>query len=346
MTEILFDDIGSFPLPPNLSKTALSDAAFDRGDDEALFSVLNSIFGMKVAAGVQIPTYPQIRDMNEQFLRPMKNDACCVGPFELKEACAKTVEMEAIEIYCKRLYEERGEKPRVRMCVTGPTELFLKEFGGASYSDIYQLFAKNVNLFVRQAMKEAKNYTISVVSVDEPSIGINPDLSLPADEMIEALTTAGSAAAKNGADVQIHIHSPLYYDLACRAETIHVIGMESAATPSYADMIDRSVLEDYDTFVRAGVSRTDIFNLAGTLNEKYGGNVWGKPEILLEVVTEMETPDLIEKRLRHLYSVFGDRIKYAGPDCGLGSWPSQELAAALLKNTGSAIASFNKNQRN
>ncbi|MCL2549866.1 MAG: methionine synthase [Methanimicrococcus sp.] len=343
MTEILFDDIGSFPLPPGVSKTALSDAAFDRGDDEALFSVLNDIFGMKVAAGVQIPTYPQVRDMNEQFLRPMKNDACCAGPFELKEECAKTVEMEAIEIYCKRLYEELGEKPRVRMCVTGPTELFLKEFGGASYADIYQLFAKDVNLFVHKAIKDAKNYTISTVSVDEPSIGINPDLSLPADEIIEALTTSGSAAAKSGADVQIHIHSPLYYDLACRAETIDVIGMESAATPSYADMIDRKVLEDYDTFVRAGVSRTDIFNLAGTLNEKYGGNVWGKPDILREVVTEMETPALIEKRLRNLYAVFGDRIKYAGPDCGLGSWPSQELAAALIKNTGIAIDSFNKN---
>lgn len=340
MTEILFDDIGSFPLPPNISKTALSDAAFDRGDDDVLFSVLNHIFGMKVTAGVQIPTYPQIRDMNEQFLRPMKNDACCTGPFELKEKCAGTAEMEAIEVYCKRLYEESGEKPRVRMCVTGPTELFLKEFGGASYTDIYQLFARDVNLFVRRAIKEAKNYTIATVSVDEPSIGINPDLSLPADEIVEALTTAGSAAAKNGADVQIHIHSPLYYDLACRAETINVIGMESAATPSYADMIDRKVLEDYDTFVRVGVSRTDIFNLAGTLNEKHGGNVWDKPEILREIVTGIETPELIEKRLHKLYSVFGDRIKYAGPDCGLGSWPSQELAADLIKNTGIAIRSF------
>ncbi|MCL2862965.1 MAG: methionine synthase [Methanimicrococcus sp.] len=342
MTEILFDDIGSFPLPPGISKAALSDAAFGRGDDETLFPVLNGIFEMKAAAGVHIPTYPQIRDMNEQFLRPMKDDACCNEPFDLKEECAGTVEMQAVELCCKRLYEETGEKPRVRMCVTGPTELFLKEFGGASYADIYRLFAKDVNLFVHKAIKDAKYYTIATVSVDEPSIGINPLLSLPADDIIDALTIAGSAASKSGADVQIHIHSPLYYDLACRAETINVIGMESAATPSYADMIDRRVLEQHDTFVRAGISRTDIFNLAGTLNEKYGGNVWAKPELFQEVVTEMETPALIEKRLRTLYTVFGDRIKYAGPDCGLGAWPSQELAAALLKNTGIAIDSFNK----
>jgi len=345
MTKILFDDIGSFPLPDSAQKNAVSEAAFNRDNDEMLFFVLNQIFELKIKSGVQIPTYPQVRDMTEQFLRPMKDDNCCSGPFDLKEEFAGTVETDAVEIYCKRFLEEFGEKPNIRMCVTGPTELFLKEFGGASYSDIYQLFAKNVNLFVQKAMKKAKNYNIAVVSIDEPSIGINPDLSLPPDEIISALTTAGSAAFKGGADVQIHIHSPLYYELACETPTINVIGMESAATPSYADMIDKGVLESYDTFVRAGISRTDIFNLAGTLNEKYGCNVWEKPEILKEITTQMETPDVIEKRLHKLYAVFKDRIKYAGPDCGLGSWPSQALASDLLKNTGAAVNSFNNQKR-
>ena len=345
MTDILFDDIGSFPLPDSAQKSAVSDAAFNRSDDEMLFFVLNQILELKMKAGVQIPTYPQVRDMTEQFLRPIKDESCCSGPFNLKEEYAGTVEMEAVEIYCKRFLEEFGEKPNLRMCVTGPTELFLKEFGGASYSDIYQLFAKNVNLFVQKAMKQAKNYNIAVVSIDEPSIGINPDLSLPFDEIISALTTAGSAAFKSGADVQIHIHSPLYYELACEAPTINVIGMESAATPSYADMIDKKVLESYDTYVRAGVSRTDIFNLAGTLNEKYGCNVWEKPDLLKEITAQMETPKIIEKRLRQLSAVFKDRIKYAGPDCGLGSWPSQESASELLKNTNIAIRSFNAGKK-
>ncbi|MDL2261513.1 methionine synthase [Methanimicrococcus sp. OttesenSCG-928-J09] len=345
MTEILFDDIGSFPLPPNISKTELSEAAFDRSDDAFLFPVLNQIFEFKRDAGVKIPNYSQARDMTEQFLRPMKDEKCCNGPFDLKIECAGTVEMEALDLYCQKIREETGEKPLVRMCVTGPTELYLKEFGGASYTDIYQIFAKDVNLFVKNAMNDVQNCKIATVSIDEPSIGINPDLALPGDEIITALTTAGKEAAKNGADVEIHIHSPLYYELACQAETINVIGMESAATPSYADMIDRNVLNDYDTFVRAGITRTDIFSMVGTLNEKYGGNVWDKPEIMQEIVTVMETPTVAEKRLEKLYGVFGDRIKYAGPDCGLGSWPSQELAAALLKNTGIAIDSFNQKHK-
>lgn len=345
MTPILFDDIGSFPLPSGVSKTTLSDAAFNRDNDSWLFSVLDNIMEYKINAGVQIPNYAQARDMNEQFLRPMRDENCCDGPFNLKIEYAKTVEMDALDLYCQRIREETGEKPKVRMCVTGPTELYLKEFGGAVYADIYQLFAKNVDLFVKTAMKNIKNCQISTVSIDEPSIGINPDLALLEDDIISALTAAGKTASKCGADVEIHIHSPLYYELACRAENIHVIGMESAATPSYADMIDKKTLEEYDTYVRAGITRTDIFSMAGTLNEKYGGNVWDKPEIMKEIVAEMETPVVAEKRLEKLYSVFGNRIKYAGPDCGLGSWPSQELAAALLKNTGIAIKEFNKKHK-
>ncbi|MCL2142457.1 MAG: methionine synthase [Methanimicrococcus sp.] len=344
MTEILFDDIGSFPLPSPNSKSAVSEAAFNRNEDGILFLILSQIFEMKVKAGVQIPTYPQVRDMTEQFLRPIRNEKMWETPFELKEKFAETVETIALESFCQRLKEETGEVPKIRYCVTGPTELFLKEFGGSSYSDIYQLFAKNVNTFVKKAMKDAKHFKISTVSIDEPSIGINPELSLPADEIVKALSTAGDYACKNGADVQIHIHSPLYYELACQSSSINVIGMESAATPSYADMIDKKTLEKYDTFVRAGISRTDIFNMVGTLNEKYGGNVWENEAVLREITTEIETPSVIEKRLAHLSKIFGGRIKYAGPDCGLGSWPSYDLASSLLKNTGEAIRSFNQKQ--
>jgi len=58
----------------------------------------------------------------------------------------------------------------------------------------------------------------------------------------------------------------------------------------------------------------------------------------------METPEIVEKRLEKAYSLFGDRIKYAGPDCGLGSWPTQEMAFRLLNNTGIGIKEFLKKQ--
>ena len=130
--------------------------------------------------------------------------------------------------------------------------------------------------------------------------------------------------------------------MICKVPSIGIIGVESAANPSYLDLVDREDLEEYDKFLRIGVARTDIFNMSATLNEKYGINVWKEPAKLEELITGMETPQAIEKRLEKAYKIFGEKIKYAGPDCGLGSWPSQDLAFRLLKNTGSGIKEFLK----
>jgi 5-methyltetrahydropteroyltriglutamate--homocysteine methyltransferase len=118
-----------------------------------------------------------------------------------------------------------------------------------------------------------------------------------------------------------------------------VIGVESAGHPSYLDLIDKKVLEDSDSFLRVGVARTDISNLVSVLNDKYNTNVWRDAVRLKEIVNELETPEVIRKRFEKAYSMFGDRIKYVGPDCGLGSWPSQEIAFQLLQNVTAGVKS-------
>ncbi len=116
--------------------------------------------------------------------------------------------------------------------------------------------------------------------------------------------------------------------------------MESAANPSYLELIERSDLTTSDTFLRVGIARTDIFGLTAALNEKYNTNVWKEPDRIKEVVTQMETPDVIAGRLSSIYKMFGDSIKYAGPDCGLGSWPTQDMAQQLLNNTAKGMEMF------
>jgi len=159
------------------------------------------------------------------------------------------------------------------------------------------------------------------------------------DDLIEALSAASAGAAAHGADTEIHLHSPLHYRLACAVQSINVIGVESAANPSYLSLIDRKELEASDTFLRIGIARTDISQLATVLNEKYGTNVWKEPLKMAEILG-METPEIIARRLANAASIFGERIKYTGPDCGLGSWPSQELAFGLLRNTRAGIDRF------
>jgi 5-methyltetrahydropteroyltriglutamate--homocysteine methyltransferase len=51
----------------------------------------------------------------------------------------------------------------------------------------------------------------------------------------------------------------------------------------------------------------------------------------------VEGIEVIRKRYEKIKEVFSDRVAFAGPDCGLGSWPTQEDAQLLLKRTVSAI---------
>jgi 5-methyltetrahydropteroyltriglutamate--homocysteine methyltransferase len=298
----------------------------------------------KIDAGVDVPTYPQFRDMNQMFLEIINDESAQEEPLIVSKERARIMELSAIEDVGAQYLKKTGKKLNIRLCVTGPIELYLKQFGGTAYKDVLNAFATSIDRFISNSIDNAKQFRIAVISIDEPSIGINPQIMFNDSDMIEALTLATRTSGLNKIDTEIHLHSPLHYKLVCRVPSIGIIGVESAANPSYLDLIDKKDLEDFDKFLRIGVARTDIFGMAAVLNEKYNTNVWKEPAKLDEITIQMETPRIIAKRLQKAYDIFGDRIKYAGPDCGLGSWPSQGLASNLLKNTGAGIKEFQKNQ--
>ncbi|HEX7628479.1 MAG TPA: methionine synthase [Candidatus Methanoperedens sp.] len=339
---ILFDDIGSFPLPKGINREWVEQA--QKNNDPELPDILKAAMQQKIDAGVDVPTYPQFRDMNQMFLEIINDESAQEEPLIVRKDRARIMELSAMEDVGAQYFNKTGQKLNIRLCVTGPVELYLKQFGGTAYKDVLNAFATSIDRFISNSIDNAKNFRIAVISIDEPSIGINPQIMFNDSDMIEALTLATRTSGSNKIDTEIHLHSPLHYKLICRVPSIGIIGVESAANPSYLDLIDKKDLEDYDKFLRIGVSRTDIFGMAAVLNEKYNTNVWKEPAKLDEITAQMETPNIIAKRLQKAFSIFGDRIKYAGPDCGLGSWPSQELASNLLKNTGVGIKEFQKNQ--
>jgi 5-methyltetrahydropteroyltriglutamate--homocysteine methyltransferase len=333
--EIIFDDIGSYPLPEGV-KDRVQQAFADKRYGEVRGVVCDAM-RQKIAAGVEIPAYPQFQDMNQQFLGIINDPSSAEAPFLVKEACADIIELQLIEPVAKDYFEESGERLRVRVCITGAIELYLKQFGSTAYSDILELFARSVDRFVKRALNMKSSFDVALISIDEPSIGINPEIMFADDEIIRALNLS---AKSSDVDTQIHLHSPLHYNIACESDSINVVGVESAANPDYLELVEKADLEQYDTFLRVGVARTDIFGMTAELNERYQINVWKETARLDEIVTSMETPDTIAKRLRRAYARFGDTIRYAGPDCGLGSWQYQDLAHKLLVNTGIGISMF------
>lgn len=337
---ISFDDIGSYPLPKDIDKNWITEAV-KKGDPKS-FDIVKDAMWQKIDAGVDVPTYPQFQDMTKQFLDIINNDSLTEEPMLVRKENAKIKELEILEDVGKEYSKKTGSILNIRLCITGPIELYTKQFGGISYKDILDILANNIDRFIANSIDNAKKFRITTVSIDEPSIGINPQIMFSDDDIVDALEKASKTAASHKIDTEIHLHSPLHYGLICKTKSIGIIGAESAANPSYLDLIDKKDLEEYDKFLRVGVARTDIFNMAAVLNEKYGVNIWKEQSRLKEIVTEMETPNIIEKRLESYYKIFGDRIKYAGPDCGLGAWPTQELAYSLLKNTGIGIKEFLK----
>jgi len=210
--------------------------------------------------------------------------------------------------------------------------------------DAYHVLAQDIEKFIKHAFKTAKNFKIKVIALDEISLGLTDKIEFSDADIISALTLASTYARQQGADMEIHLYSPLKYELICDTP-INVIGFEYAGNPSYLDLLDREVLENSNTCVGVGVARTDIFSLVSIINEKYNVNAWKEKEYMQKIVTELETPEVIKTRLEKAYSVLGDRIKYANPDCGLAFWPDQDIAFKLLENTAKGINQFNAERK-
>ncbi len=311
---MIFDDIGSFPLPKGITRDWVRENIYTKEYEE----MVQRAFLMKVNAGVECPNYPQFQDMVEQFMRIIRNyqeDAYLVMKSE-----AKIVELE---------YVEKIGADSVRVCVTGPFELYIKELGTVIYDDVLENLAKSVARFVENALKYPN---VECISIDEPSLGLNPDLQ-PTDEQLRL----AFEPMKFDVDVQIHLHAPVFYERLLDVETIDVIGIETAKDPSAMDFIDPQDLESHEKRLRVGIARSDIDGIVAEFNERHGVNAWESEDLLLRAINEVESPDVIKERLERAYDRFGELIAYVGPDCGLFSFPSQECAVALLRNVRRAL---------
>ena len=317
---LFFDDIGSFPLPIGVRLPSLSRDQY--------LEMVRDVLAQKRCAGVEVPTYPQFRDMIHMFMDEIEDPAKTKSPYLIKKEHARIMELEAVPA---------GED--VRVCVIGPVELYISAFGATHYPDILKTLAKSVSRFLSLALEEGK---MSVASLDEPSLGLNSNIVFSEDEILDALEIASAPCL--GMDCEVHLHSPLYAEACARVPGISIVGIESAAHHDYLQLIDKRVLEETDSYLRAGIARTDILSMSARLNEQLGTNLWQDMPRLEREILELESPQVMRKRLDKVYAQFGDRLRATGPDCGLGSWPSQDLAGRLLTNCAAAVRSFRQDE--
>ncbi len=335
---VTIDDIGSFPLPAGVAREDFERvyqhalAAFAEGkrleglpELKPFLTAVSASMRAKLATGLDVVTYPQHYDMHRQFMEPIERYQ--QEPYLIQEKYAVIPELYVVEQVAKRYYEEQGERMRLRVCVTGAIELYLRTpFGYTVYEEVLLNIAKSVNRFIKNSVLQKRHVATEVVSIDEPSLGFVDLLNIEREGIIRALEESVRGV---GATVQIHLHTLKAAEYPLEASGIHVLTGEFATSPENIDFITKRELEQHDKFLRGGVASTSIDRKLGELVER--GIRSPAPEQLADSVEE------IKRTYLKLKEKFGERMLYAGPDCGLGSWPSQEAAQLVLKRCVQAI---------
>ena len=334
----LMDDIGSFPLPIAVNRETFSEAyrkareamANGKNIHEDAFlqknfrDVVIDSFKTKIRTGLDVVNtpwqYDGVRQISDSLHKAMEK-----GSFVVDKKDAFLPEVRIIEDGAKSLSEEFGKKISLRVCLFGPMELYLKEIGTTPYSDVLDAFAETVRRFAENSILDTKYIKTEVVSVDEPSFGY---LNIAAEKEL-IFNIMEKAFNFQGATRQIHIHSSARLPDLLKVRNLDVVSFEYAASPKNIEGISKRMLEEADKGIRVGISRTDIDSIIAELNDK--GITKPAAEQLVE------TEDTIRKRYVIAKEKYGDQMTFTGPDCGLGSWPSQEAAGLLLERTVKAV---------
>jgi len=318
----------------------------------------------KVRTGIDVPNYPQFRDMNETFLEMIAGVEKVRGGYietdvlSVKVGKEKLPEALAIRRFSHEIYEEIGEPLRLKLCVTGPytlSSLFLYKD-----SEVFNRLGNVISRIVENNIFSEKHIGVGLVSVDEPVFGLRDDpLMDRGSEGRENLRRSWEyifdKAKSKGAETCLHLHNTadqLFWEVKSLST------VESHADdPLYQSKKTKDLLESTDKFLKASICVVDFDMLIkeyviAASRQKMGeltvgervAEVWKEiagrkidPAVFLESVESMK------ERLAKIVERFGvERVPYAGPECGLRGFPTYECALECLRRVSNAVKDIAK----
>lgn len=367
MATIISSDIGS--MPPRTSIDTLWSGArkaqsiiplLGVGDEECMVfqGEVTTAFIDKLVAGVDVPNYPQFRDMNTMFFALMEGfEKTGGGLMAVKTVKAKPgasiPEVDAIKRGSSKIRGASGaDKVRVKVCVTGPYTL--ASFFQHKTPGLIEELGRALGDILDRSLFSSRSAEVAHVCVDEPVLGFMNDPLLDyGSEGRESLRWAWDhvcrVASSRGADTSMHIHDTsenLFWEVEHLGSVMSHVG-----DPLYTQESVKRRLEETDKMLWATVGVTQFDNLIAMHHAERGfsGNM---PEKIGETWTDirggsvdpyvfLEKPTRMRGRLEEIAGFFGaERISYASPECGLSSFPSYEVALECLRRTVEAIDGF------
>ncbi len=336
--DTLVDDIGSFPLPTvikrddyakayELAREAIinhQDPYKDEFIQSNFYNVVVESFKKKLRSGLDVINFPQhysgLRQVGDPIHKANEN-----GSFVVDQENAFLPEIHVLKQEAKRLSEEFNKKILLRVSIFGPIEQYLNLVGATAYPDVLDGIAQTINRFAKNSILNNKYIETKVVSIDEPSLGHSSFSGSP--ELIRE--TLEKAYAFQGPVKQIHLHFASGIHNLLTVKGLDVLSFEYAASPKNIDSVPKKILDKADKQIRVGIARTDIDAIWAELYEK--GITQPSTEQLVEPI------ETIAKRYQYAKEKYGERMTFTGPDCGLGSWPSQDAAFLVLKRAVEAV---------
>lgn len=347
----LYDDVGSFPLPPNINyelfqqfywttykallNTTIEDVFNNSGIRNYFITPFLDSFQFKQEAGVQIINYPQHIDMYNQFLNPLKTYE--IEPGFINADKAIIPEGLILNHFAKQNYTILRKPLNIKLCITGPLELYIKNHSFTIYNDLALNYSKTVNSFLKNSIFNSKYIKTSIVAIDEPSFGFVNLFNVSNDDLI---TILDKSLEQIDCTTQIHLHTLNQAEIPLQTEHVDVLTCEYAS--DHTNVISKNRLDSYDKFIRVGITRTNIDNICAEALDR--GVSQDELKTLDGRMQLIDSEQVIEHNLTVSLDHYKERLMFVGPDCGLASWTPPELAYSLLKRTSKVISRVKNNQ--
>jgi len=354
-------DEGSLPFADDFQKFAEGASNYGRAvNDSTKFfeKKVKDGFIDKVEAGIDVPNYPQYRDVNQMFFGVIEGVGKIDGgfiqtaEFALKEGRSAIPEVTAIKNSSQEIYEKLGEPFKLRVCIIGPYTM-ASLFAYKDKNTVTHL-GNVVAQMVETNVFKSKHGSVVLVSVEEPVFGFIDDPLLDRgsegrENLLRAWESMMDKVRAKGVQTCLHLHNTSD-ELFWETKNLNII--ESHVNDSfYQAKRTKERLESTDKFLKASIAVTDFDqlirnNIIATpteklneinINEKIAETWKNLTKNQIDPTIFVENAELIKERLVKIIENFGEnRVPYAGPECGLRSFPTYESALECLRRVSHA----------
>lgn len=355
---ILSYDVGSMPFPGDLKSQRqfeekgrrygnLTDYLFDNDYSDFESAVISGFIG-KLNAGVDVPNYPQYRDMNTMFLERLEgvekrgSGYIAYRDPKISKNKAKIPEVEMIRQKASYIADEIGHRFSMKICVTGPYTL--AAMFSFRTSDLYEQLGRAISEFVEANLFSNKYGEVGLVAMDEPTLGFMSDDATVdygnagREALIRGWEHITDRAKGNAVKTIMHLHNTSL-DFFWDVRDLDVIESH-VDDPIYNTGQTKKLLEEHTKWLKVPIAVTqfdDLIMSSGIPHDEigfiYDRIKRGDADPIKFIESERTMRDRKEKALVD----FGDNyVLYGGPECGLSSHPTVDSANELLRRAAAA----------